>query len=157
MILYHGSNTKIENIDLNKCFPYKDFGKGFYLTDIEDQALKMAERIAKMRGGNPVVNRYNFDECYLANNTLNVKVFNEPSEEWASFVMANRNKKAIHPIHTYDIVVGPVANDTMATQFRIFEDGFISIKELTQRLRYKDFTKQLFFATDRALKLLDKL
>lgn len=37
MILYHGSNTDIETINLEKCFPYKDFGKGFYLTDINRQ------------------------------------------------------------------------------------------------------------------------
>lgn len=33
MILYHGSNTAIDGIDLNRCRPYKDFGRGFYLTD----------------------------------------------------------------------------------------------------------------------------
>lgn len=157
MILYHGSNTEIENINLEKCLPYKDFGKGFYLTDIEDQAMRMAERVAKIRGGIPVINTYSFDEVNLTNGTLDIKIFDRPSEEWASFVMANRDKKAMHPIHTHDIVIGPVANDTMATQFRIFEDGFIDIKELTKRLEYKEFTKQLFFASDKALRLLNKL
>ncbi len=38
MKLYHGSNITVETIDLGKCRPYKDFGKGFYLTDIEAQA-----------------------------------------------------------------------------------------------------------------------
>ena len=47
MILYHGSNTDIINIDLTKCKSYKDFGKGFYLTDIKEQAFKMANRVAK--------------------------------------------------------------------------------------------------------------
>lgn len=157
MILYHGSNTDIESINLDKCLPYKDFGKGFYLTDIEDQARQMAERVAKIRGGKPVVNKYNFDDTYLTNEILCVKTFDKPSEEWALFVMANRNKKATHPIHPYDVVIGPVANDTMATQFRIFEDGFIDSKELSKRLEYKDFTRQLFFATDKAIKLLKKL
>lgn len=46
MRLYHGSNIEISNIDLNKCRPYKDFGKGFYLTEIRDQAEKMASRVA---------------------------------------------------------------------------------------------------------------
>lgn len=157
MILYHGSNTDIETIDLGKCLPYKDFGKGFYLTDIESQARQMAERVSKIRGGKPVVNKYDFDEINLTNDILCVKTFDNPSEEWASFVMANRNKKSRHPIHAYDVVIGPVANDTMVTQFRIFEDGFIDIKELAKRLEYKEFTRQLFFATDKALKLLKKL
>ena len=38
MILYHGSNMAIDGIDLNRCRPYKDFGRGFYLTDIREQA-----------------------------------------------------------------------------------------------------------------------
>lgn len=40
MRLYHGSNMMIENIDLSKCKPYKDFGRGFYLTEIKEQAEK---------------------------------------------------------------------------------------------------------------------
>lgn len=46
MRLYHGSNMMIENIDLSKCKPYKDFGRGFYLTEIKEQAEKMAGRTA---------------------------------------------------------------------------------------------------------------
>lgn len=35
MILYHGTNINIQSIDLSQCMPYKDFGQGFYLTDID--------------------------------------------------------------------------------------------------------------------------
>ena len=42
MKLYHGSNMVIEQIDLSKCKPYKDFGQGFYLTEIKEQAEQMA-------------------------------------------------------------------------------------------------------------------
>ena len=38
MRLYHGSNIAIDNINLAMCRPYKDFGQGFQLTDIEEQA-----------------------------------------------------------------------------------------------------------------------
>ena len=47
MILYHGSNTEIDAIDLGRCVPYKDFGRGFYLTSMPDQAEKMARRTAR--------------------------------------------------------------------------------------------------------------
>lgn len=40
------------------CRPYKDFGKGFYLTDIKEQAEKMAVRLSKIYGGSPVVNTF---------------------------------------------------------------------------------------------------
>ena len=44
MILYHGTNIDFSSIDLKKCKPNKDFGQGFYLTDIKEQANKMAIR-----------------------------------------------------------------------------------------------------------------
>lgn len=52
MILYHGSNLKIDKIELSKCRPYKDFGKGFYCTTIKKQAEYMAERVVKRQGRN---------------------------------------------------------------------------------------------------------
>ena len=56
MRLYHGSNIVIDSINLAMCRPYKDFGQGFYLTDLEEQAEKMAARVSKIYGGFPVVN-----------------------------------------------------------------------------------------------------
>ena len=52
MILYHGSNLKIDVIDLTKCKPYKDFGQGFYCTTIKKQAEFMAERVGRRQGRN---------------------------------------------------------------------------------------------------------
>ena len=65
MRLYHGSNSKIKNIDLAKCKPYKDFGQGFYLTEIEEQASQMARRTASIYGGSAVVTQFEFDEKAL--------------------------------------------------------------------------------------------
>ena len=48
MILYHGSNTAIEQIDLEKSKPNKDFGRGFYLSELEEQALEMMRRANKL-------------------------------------------------------------------------------------------------------------
>ena len=48
MILYHGSNTEIMEIDLSKCRPYKDFGSGFYLTAFKEQAVRMAKNRAAL-------------------------------------------------------------------------------------------------------------
>ena len=47
MRLYHGSNIAIDNINLAMCRPYKDFGQGFYLTDIEEQAQKDGSKSSK--------------------------------------------------------------------------------------------------------------
>ena len=57
MILYHGSNITIERIDLDKLRPNKDFGKGFYLSESEAQAMEMATFKTSLLGGEPVVTR----------------------------------------------------------------------------------------------------
>lgn len=113
MKLYHGSNIIIEQIDLSKCKPYKDFGQGFYLTEIKEQAEQMARRKYAIYGGEPIVTEFELDEIALK--TLSVKMFEEPNEEWALFVMDNRSRKNVQPIHSFDIVIGPVADDTIAT------------------------------------------
>ena len=84
MILYHGTYTDFESIDLTRCMPYKDFGRGFYLTDIEQQTKDMALRKSKfVPNGKPYVLAYEFDEKFLTDGNLKVKVFENPTEEWA--------------------------------------------------------------------------
>lgn len=155
MRLYHGSNTKIEQIDLAKCKPYKDFGQGFYLTEIKEQAEQMARRTATIYGGDPIVTEFEFDESAL--DVLSVKRFENPSEEWALFVMANRSRENTHPTHSFDIVVGPVADDTIATLFRNFDDGIIDLQMLVNGLRYKKISSQYFFHTESAIHYLRSL
>ncbi len=64
MRLYHGSNVVIESINLAMCRPYKDFGKGFYLTDIEEQAKQMANRVSRIYGGSPVINTFEIQDDF---------------------------------------------------------------------------------------------
>ncbi len=66
MMLYHGSNVEIEEIDLTKCKPYKDFGSGFYLTTIKEQAIRMAENKTAVYGGTPIVTIYEADDAVAA-------------------------------------------------------------------------------------------
>lgn len=152
MRLYHGSNRTIGRIDLSKCRPYKDFGQGFYLTEIEGQAVQMAGRTSAIYGGEPVVTEFEFDETALK--TLSVKTFAEPSEEWALFVMANRSRNEIQPTHHFDIVIGPVADDAIAALFRNFNDGVIDLRMLVNGLKYKKVSSQYLFHSAEALKYL---
>ena len=152
MKLYHGSNTKIEKIDLSKCRPYKDFGQGFYLTEIKEQAEKMASRTAHIYEGEPIVTEFEFDESALTK--LSVKQFDGPNEEWALFVLANRSKESQQPTHSYDIVIGPVADDDIAQLFRNFNDGYINLTMLVEGLKYKKVSSQYFFHTEDAIKYL---
>lgn len=152
MRLFHGSNTVIKSIDLSKCKPYKDFGKGFYLTEIEEQSIQMARRTASIYGGEPIVTVFEFDKIAALNDlTVSIKQFENPDEEWALFVMNNRSRTTQHPIHRYDIVIGPVADDTIALLFRNFDDGIIDLPTLVNGLRYKKISSQYFFHSQKAV------
>lgn len=105
--LYHGSNVKIDKIDLRLSRKGKDFGCGFYLNPDKNQAMEMAIRTSRrMMEGEPVVNTFLFDDSVLYDNThkLSIKIFNGYSEEWARFIFQNRNNLSTNPIHSYDIV-----------------------------------------------------
>ena len=83
--LFHGTNILFDTIELSKCRPYKDFGKGFYLTDIRQQAEEMAIRRTKIcREGDPVVLTFSFDDELLSNGDLNVLRFDNQSWSYSS-------------------------------------------------------------------------
>lgn len=112
MILYHGTNVDIVDIDLLKSKPNKDFGRGFYLTEIFSQAMDMAKiKTDQLEYGSPLVMTYELDEQCLIDGSLSVKRFEDYSEEWAKFILANRNNPTSECIHTYDVVIGPIADD----------------------------------------------
>lgn len=159
MILYHGTNLCIDKIELSVCRPNKDFGKGFYLTTIENQAQKMAMRVSAVYGGEPIVNAYLFDEKNLKNPHLHIRVFDNPSVEWALFVTNNRNKilSGEHNIDAkYDIVTGPVADDDLSLLFRQFTSGLIDETALKKGMEFRKLTDQYSFHTERAIELLTK-
>lgn len=156
MKLYHGSNILIDKIDLSKSKPNKDFGRGFYLSDNEEQALEMAKFKTLTLGGEPLISIFEFDENIITNNTLKVKVFLDYSEEWADFVFANR--EGFDNVEEYDIVYGPIANDTVGLQIRKLKSGNIDKVEFLNRLKYmKGITFQYYFGTENAIKTLKKI
>lgn len=157
MILYHGSNTPIEYIDLARCRPFKDFGKGFYLTPFEEQASRMAERTVRIFKGNPTVTKFEFNLNEALRSGLNVKIFEKPTTEWARFVMKNRDLNISQPCHDYDLVIGPVADDTISKLLRLFVGNYISEQQLTQELTFSKVTSQYFFHTPKAVSLLKRL
>lgn len=158
MTLYHGSNVAIEKIDLSLCKPYKDFGKGFYLTDIKSQAESMAFRRVRLSGaGSPIVTQYAFDEALFDDKTLNILNFPKVSVEWAQFVLNNRDLNHHGFSHNYDIVVGPVADDTVAFQLRRYLLGGISLENLVEELEYRGLNRQYYFGTELAISKLKKV
>ncbi len=157
--LYHGSNVAIEQIDLSKSKRGKDFGKGFYLNPDINQATAMAHRtFSLLNEGAPTVTSFEFDLNKAYQQGLNIKVFEDYSQEWADFIVENRKNIDEFPVHDYDIVIGPIADDTVGVQIRQYVMGYISIERLVEELRFKGHNaSQYFFGTESAIKLLEKL
>ena len=157
--LYHGSNVEINKIHLDLGRPGKDFGKGFYLNPNYAQAYKMAVKSKRIqRKGEEIVSAFEFDEKNLEDSSLKVKIFPDYSEEWAEFIIANRKNITDIPIHDYDIVIGPIADDDVGLQLTRFLEGYIPLSVLVKELKYNgDHTIQYFFATEKAINLLKKV
>lgn len=81
MRLYHGSNVVIDSINLAMCRPYKDFGRGFYLTDIEEQAVQMAKRVSRIYGGSPVINGFEIQDDFREISDIQIKDFGVQTTE----------------------------------------------------------------------------
>jgi len=157
--LYHGSNVVIDKIDLCRSHRGKDFGCGFYLNPNKEQALDMAKRTyQRMMEGEPTLNTYLFDDNLLKDgSSLSVKVFDGYSVEWAEFILKNRKNTSASQLHPYDIVVGPIANDTVGLQMRRFLQGYISIERMIEELKFQKPAIQYFFGTEKSIKYLKKI
>lgn len=158
MRLYHGTNIDFDAIDLTKSNPYKDFGKGFYLTSLRIQAEALAQKRAVIFGGEPVVQEYEFDETSLQSSKLKILIFNKPTKEWAEFIYKNRSRHtAMDNSGSYDIVIGPIADDGVAYLLSRYEEGSFTLDELAKELEFKRLNNQYFFGTEDAVKLLKRI
>ena len=156
MKLYHGSTIDIERIDLALSKPNKDFGRAFYLSDNEQQAMEMAQFRAEFEEVEPVVNVYEFDETLFQQ--FRCKRFERYTEEWAHFVYDHRTEPHGLTLHDYDIVYGPIANDRIGAQIARFKQGYITFDEFLHRIQYlKGITFQYAFCTQQALDKLTKV
>lgn len=148
MILYHGGAEEITQPDLLHSRRAVDFGAGFYVTPIYDQARRWSEK-RKRRMGTAVVSRYEFDESAAAN--LKVLRFESYSEAWLDFIVRCR---ALEDDSDWDIVSGGVANDKVFDTLEAFFDGFATKAQTIDRLRMETPNMQLCFRTTAALQTL---
>lgn len=157
MILYHGTNQEFDTIDLSKSKPNKDFGQGFYLSADYAQAMAMAQtKVDQLEYGTPIVLAFEVNESEMEQ--LNIRRYNEYSEEWAQFILLNRKNDTKRPIHDYDIVFGPIANDRVGVQLWKYETQSIDLPTLVRNLQHmKGITFQYFFGTEQAIKLLKRI
>jgi predicted RNA-binding protein YlxR (DUF448 family) len=154
MRVYHGSDTAVSVVDLQKCKPNKDFGRGFYVTKLRSQAEDMAKRVTKYNKLTPVVTEYEFDEYAYEDEDLKVLRFDDYSEAWLDFVVLNRNADKRRQAHDYDIVEGPVADDRISRNVSKYLRGKISKEDFLEMLKHSE-NHQICFCTMNSLQMLE--
>lgn len=156
MILYHGTNADFDRISLTIGSKFKDFGWGLYATPDRKTAVRMAQKKARLFDGTPTLITYELDETAL-HSDLKIKRFPETATvEWFLFVDANRDRKNTTPIHDYDVVIGPIANDGVVLQLTNYHEGIYTPEQAAQLLQDKYLDQQYYFGTEQALKYLHK-
>lgn len=146
--VYHGSIEEVKNPEIREPNRSLDYGSGFYTTTSYEQAKRLVERRMKDKGVNVgYVNVYELDEDFVKR--MKSLIFEKPTEEWVDFVMKNRTERGF--VHDYDIVYGPVADDSVYTQFTLYEGGVISLPTLIQELKTYRLVDQYLFHTEESL------
>lgn len=142
ILLYHGSREIVEYPEIRLHRFNKDFYFGFYCTMYPEQAIRWATRF----DGIGYLNEYR----YMPNDKLNIKKFPQMTEEWLDFIAACRSGRP----HEYDIVEGPMADDTIFNYVQNFIDGKISREAFWDLAKFKKPTHQISFHTVKALTTL---
>ena len=142
MELYHASKVTVEFPEIRKSRYTKDFSWGFYCTNNFEQAVRWANR----GEGEPVINYYE----YTPNDELSVLRFEEMCDEWLDFIAECRSGKT----HSYDIVEGPMADDTIWNFVNDYLAGNIKRHQFWALAEFKHPTHQISFHTLSALNCL---
>ena len=144
MILYHTSTVEIRQPDLLHSRPRLDFGKGFYLTPICEQAERYGERFIR-RGEKAILNVFlldeNRDEC-------SHKIFTAYDGEWLDFVTACRKEL---PHENYDIIEGGIADDQVFDTVDLYFSGVYTREQALAQLQYKKPNHQVCITSQHIL------
>ncbi len=148
MMLYHGGEIAIPTPVLLHSRKAVDFGAGFYVTPLLEQAKMWCEK-KRRRWKRAAVSRYAFDEHQAG--ALKILTFDAYSEEWLDFIVKCRAGK---DDSDWDIVSGGIANDRVFDTLEAFFDGFATRAQTIDKLRLEVPNLQLCFRTEAALKTL---
>ena len=151
MILYHGGTECVEKPVIRPSLASRDFGTGFYCTDIRSQAEKWAQRQGRVRKQSAALNVYDFD-IDSAQQILNFKRFEEYTIEWLDLVIKCRRNS--HHTHEFDIVYGKIANDDVGETVQAVLDGLMPPDFALQKLAFMDANNQYCFCTEKSLAFL---
>jgi hypothetical protein len=141
MTLYHGGYCPVVTPAIIAGKYAKDFGVGFYCTELKEQAIRWAKRYET-----PVVSIYS----YAPSENLQTLLFTEMTEEWLDFVVSCRTGGT----HTYDIAIGAMANDQIYNYVSDFISGVLTREQFWVLAKFKRPTHQVCFCSERALQTL---
>ena len=140
MRVYHGSTVKVDAPLVGAGRRNLDFGQGFYVTDLEQQAISWATR--PVNGGKPnILNKYDLDIESVIVGGYRYKKFDAYDSEWLDFVVSNRRGGIIW--QNYDIIEGGIANDRVFNTIELYEANLISKDEALDRLKYEKPNNQI--------------
>ncbi len=137
MTLYHSAQAEIKKPDIRHGRMNADFGQGFYLTENRSFAEKWAA----------VVNIYELDTTGLL-----IKRFSRDSA-WFDYIFGNRHGQPdAYP--GYDLVIGPIANDTIYDVLGIVTSGILSRYQSLALLQVGPENIQVAVKTEKAVSQL---
>ena len=149
--VYHGSLERVKTPEIRPSNRTLDYGSGFYTTTSYEQAEAWVKRrMEEHKAIRGYVNEYTLNKDKVKG--LNQLSFDEPTEEWLDFVMANRTNKDF--VHSYDIVYGPVANDRVYAAFALYEGGVLDKHTLIKELKTYRLVDQYLLHSTAALQAL---
>lgn len=142
-VLYHGSHTEVSAPLAKVGRRNLDFGQGFYLTSIKQQAENWATIVSSRRGRNTVgkVSVFRFNESKAVTDGVRFKRFEVYDIEWLDYVVDCRRGRDVSS--EYDIIEGGVANDNVIDTVEDYEKGVITAEQALGQLRYKDVNHQI--------------
>jgi len=152
MKLFHGSSEVVEIPQILEVQRLLDFGKGFYTTTNQNQAERWA-KIKQKRTSNSkaFVSVFHLANHFFVQKDINTKEFLKADEEWLDFVFENRKGNSTH---SFDIIIGTIANDTLYATIALYESGILNKPETKQRLKVHKLFDQISFNTEKVLKQL---
>ena len=144
MKLFHGGVAIVDKPLILEIQRLLDFGKGFYTTTNRLQAEKWAVMKQKRigEGAKAIVSVYEIDDLLLDSTNYSVKSFNQANEAWLDFIVSNRRS---NKMHSFQIVKGAVANDTLYATLVLFEAGVLTKTETILRLKTHKLFDQISF------------
>ena len=140
MKLFHGSTSVVEKPCVALGRANLDFGRGFYLTNLEAQAVSWASRPLNA-SKRKFVNVYEFDLTNVLQSGYRCTRFPEYDGRWSDFVVSNR--KGGEAWKDFDAIEGGIANDRVFNTIELYSSGLISKEEALPRLIYEKPNNQI--------------